>query len=467
MFAKDSASYQGLRCRATAAIAFSLFGLTSAVTAQSSMPPIPTYVRSDLFLPSATTFNQIQVATSLDQILNHGVTATPLGSLTVVPVVLPQDDLPIFVTQQVRLSFPKPSDFLERADLVQLALDQLAPNLYTDLPYLVFNNTQIVYGSLEQRMEELRFGAILPPSQPEPAVTGTSKDGKEIKEPVAPAPPPSQPKWGTFAYLNGTFGRLDSDSNGFGFDYQGGGAVVGADYRITDKLAVGIAGAYEYANLDPKYVVGGHGSANAGYGALYTTYGGPTGLYAEAIGGVGYTAFAVQRDVLGTSAHGYPSAWDASVGGTLGYMIKLTNNLGFAPFGQLFYDNLWRSGTSETGSIASLSISHGSAETLDTVVGGKFAGSFYLGSVRITNLLWAGYRHDYLQSIYSVSSSFIDGGIGSFVTQSPHISADSLVAGAGVNADLTARFSVSVNYSIEANQDYLGNLFTLGLKYKF
>src|SRR5262249_19421768 len=159
--------------------------------------------------------------------------------------------------------------------------------------------------------EELRFGAITHQPLPEPTITGTSKDGKEIKNPVAPPPPPSEPKWGTFAYLNGRFGSLQSDGNGFGFDYQAGGVVVGVDYKITDKVAIGIAGGYEYANLDPKFV-GGNGSANAGYGAVYTTYGGPTGLYAEATGGVGYTSYAIQRDVLGTSAHGYPDAWDAN-----------------------------------------------------------------------------------------------------------------------------------------------------------
>ena len=171
-----------------------------------------------------------------------------------------------------------------------------------------------------------------------------------------------------------------------------------------------------------------------------------------------------QGDAFG---HGYPSGWDASVGGTLGYMIKLTNNVGFAPFGQIFYDNLWRSGASETGSVASLNVSRGSAETLDTIVGGKLVGSFYLGPVRLTNVLWAGYRHDYLENIYSVSSTFLDGGLGSFTTRGPRFSPDSVVAGVGVNADVTRNIFVSFNYNAEANSDFIGNLFTLGLKYKF
>jgi outer membrane autotransporter protein len=77
------------------------------------------------------------------------------------------------------------------------------------------------------------------------------------------------------------------------------------------------------------------------------------------------------------------------------------------------------------------------------------------------------YRHDYLENIYSVSSTFLDGGLGSFITRGPRFSPDSVVAGVGVNADVTRNISVSFNYNAEANSDFIGNLFTLGLKYKF
>ena len=439
-----------------------VLGAAHSAIAQQTSTPSTLLLPSNLFGQYAITNNQIQVARSL---ANIPVTEIPLSS-----TLTQLSGLPIFVLQQVNQELGSNSNNqFARAREVQFALDQLAPNLYTDLPYLTFDNTETLYSSLEQRMDEIRFGAYGfsgPPALEEAPITGTSKDGKEVKNPAVPAPAPSEPRWGTYAYLNGKFGELHSDGNGFGFNYQAGGVVIGADYRITDKIAIGVAGGYEYANLDPK-VVGGQGSANAGYGAIYTTYGGSTGLYAEAIGGVGYTAYDVQRNVLGTAAHGYPSGWDASAGGTLGYMFKLTNNLGFAPFGQIFYDNLWRSGASESGSVARLSVAHGSAETLDTIVGGKLVGAFYLGRMRVTNTLWAAYRHDYLENVYAVSSTFIDGGVNSFVTQGPRFSADSVVAGAGVNADVTRNISVSFGYQAEANSDYLGNLFSLGVKYKY
>jgi hypothetical protein len=50
--------------------------------------------------------------------------------------------------------------------------------------------------------------------------------------------------------------------NGLGFQYQSEGVVVGADYKILPRLAMGIAGGYEYSILDPRFV-SGLGSANS------------------------------------------------------------------------------------------------------------------------------------------------------------------------------------------------------------
>jgi outer membrane autotransporter protein len=173
-------------------------------------------------------------------------------------------------------------------------------------------------------------------------------------------------------------------------------------------------------------------------------------LYAEAIGAAGYTAYDVQRDVLGTSAHGGPDGWDASVGGSLGYLVKVTDNIGVAPFGKIFYDHLWRSGTSETGSIAGLGAKHGSADSLQTTVGGKILLTFNLGGIRLNNEIWAGYRHEFLQTQYSVASSFLDGGVNTFSIRSPRFSPDTFVGGVGANAQITRSWSVSFNYNVEA-----------------
>jgi hypothetical protein len=73
----------------------------------------------------------------------------PVGSLTLVPIVLPQDSLPLFTQSQVNLSLgPNINNPVLRPQAIRFALDQLAPNLYTDLPYLTFDNTETIYSSL-------------------------------------------------------------------------------------------------------------------------------------------------------------------------------------------------------------------------------------------------------------------------------------------------------------------------------
>jgi outer membrane autotransporter protein len=457
------------RIFAAAAFTVSLLALTTNhnASAQSVLTPPITF-----FQTFATSNNQLRLANSLDRILDQQI-ATGQSTLVSTPTGLvltaPTGTLPLFVlTQLDRELGPNVSNpaFLNPA--VRRVLIELAPNLYTDLPYITFDNTHTVYNSLESRMAEIRsdYIEVVPiPTQPY-APEGKSGLGKEVKNPVAPPPVIPEQKWGFFAMGNGKFGELDSDGNGLGFKYQSGGVVVGADYKLLPKLAIGIAGGYEYTNLDPKFV-GGLGSANSGYGALFATYGGSSGIYAEAIGAVGYTTYAIQRDVLGTSAHGYPDGWDASVGGTLGYLVKLTDNIGVAPFGKIFYDHLWRSGASETGSIAGLDVKHGSADSLQTVVGGKLVATFNLGPVRLNNEMWAGYRHEYLETQYAVASRFLDGGVNIFTTRSPRFHPDSIVGGVGTNAEITRCWSVNFNYNVEANDTYYGHEFLWGLKYKF
>ncbi len=466
-FAQQSAIPQ--RVFAAVAISLLLLALTTNYNASAQTvltPPIT------LFQTFPTSNNQLQVAISLDRILDQEIVtgqstliSTPTGLVLTAPI----GTLPLFVLTQLDQELgPNVSNPAFFNPAVRRALIELAPNLYTDLPYITFDNTHTVYNSLESRMAEIRsdYLQIVPSTIQTYTAEGKSGPGKEAKNPVAPPPMIPEQKWGFFAIGNGKFGELDSDGNGLGFKYQSGGVVVGADYKILPKLAIGIAGGYEYSNLDPKFV-GGLGSANSGYGVLFTTYGGPDGLYAEAIGAVGYTAYDIQRDVLGTSAHGYPDGWDASVGGTLGYLFKLTDNIGIAPFGKIFYDHLWRSGTSETGSIAGLDVKHGSADSLQTVVGGKLVATFNLGPVRLNNEIWAGYRHEYLQTQYAVASSFLDGGVNTFTTRSPRFHPDSIVGGVGTNAEITRSWSVSFNYNVEANDTYYGHEFLWGLKYQF
>src|SRR5690348_14489701 len=80
--------------------------------------------------------------------------------------------------------------------------------------------------------------------------------------------------------------------------------------------------------------------------------------------------------------------------------------MGITPFGQVLYDHLWNSGAAEKGSVANLSIRHGTADTLLSVAGAKFIWVCHLGGIRLTNTVWGGWRHEFLTPYYSVNATF-------------------------------------------------------------
>jgi hypothetical protein len=98
------------------------------------------------------------------------------------------------LAQELGPNFLNPA-FFDSA--IQRAFFELAANLYTDLPYITFNNTHTVYNSLESRMAEIRSDYIQVITAATPTYTsdGKSGAGKEVKNPVAPPAVAPQQKW--------------------------------------------------------------------------------------------------------------------------------------------------------------------------------------------------------------------------------------------------------------------------------
>ena len=55
---------------------------------------------------------------------------------------------------------------------------------------------------------------------------------------------PPESRWGLFADGGGAFGSQSSTSNQTGYNFTLGGLTLGADYRVTDHLLVGLATGY-------------------------------------------------------------------------------------------------------------------------------------------------------------------------------------------------------------------------------
>ena len=364
------------------------------------------------------------------------------------------------------------------------ALDSLSANQYTMLRFVEFRNTENFFNNIDAHLAAVRLGtqgfSTTGYTTTQPATTTSYPsdgkgvtEGKEAKAPVAPPPPPAQPKFSVWVTGNGNLGTLDTgggaglDRTADDFDFYGGGVLGGIDYKVLPKLAIGLAAGYEYTHITPKEVLGSAHTQQVD-GELYATYGGPVGLYVNGIVGGGYSWNDVHREVFGTQAFSSPQAAEFNTHGELGYQIRINDNLGITPFGQVSYDHLWNSGATEKGSIENLDIRHGTADSLRSVAGGKLIFLFNFVGLRLTNTLWGGWQHEFLQPYYSVNAA-IQGfeNLGAFETRSARFGHESFTGGAGVSFDVITNVSVNFNYNVQANDSFMDHFFNLGLGYKF
>jgi uncharacterized protein with beta-barrel porin domain len=362
------------------------------------------------------------------------------------------------------------------------ALDSLSANQYTMLRFVEIKSTENFFNNIDAHLAAIRLGtqgfSTTTYTQTAPATGYASEgkgvsEGKEAKAPVAPAPPPAEPKFSVWVTGIGNIGTLDTgggagiDRTAADFDFYGGGVIGGIDYKVLPKVAIGLAAGYEYTHISPKEVLGSAHTQQVN-GEFYATYGGPVGLYVNGIVGGGYSWNDVHREVFGTQAFSAPQAADFNTHGELGYQIRINDNLGITPFGQLSYDHLWNSGADEKGSIANLDVHHGTADSFRSVVGGKLILLFNLLGLRLTNTLWAGWEHEFLKPYYSVNASFQGfEALGSFETRSARFGHESFTGGAGVSFDLITNVSVNFNYDVQANDSFMDHFFNLGVAYRF
>lgn len=447
---------------------------TVAGSAQTAFLTVPTNNATiTRFLGYPYSYNEVQVATRL------------AGVVTLVPTSPLATDIRAAILSDIATGSPAATlAGTPNFSIVNFprALDSLSANQYTMLRFVEFRNTENFFNTIDAHLAAIRLGtqgfATTSYTRPAPASYPSEgkgvSEGKEAKAPVtAPPPAPSQPRFSVWVTGNGNLGTLDTgggagiDRTAADFDFYGGGVLGGIDYKVLPKLAIGLAAGYEYTHISPKEVLGSAHTQQVD-GELYATYGGPVGLYVNGIVGGGYSWNDVHREVFGSQAFSSPQAAEFNTHGELGYQIRINDNLGITPFGQVSYDHLWNSGATEKGSIANLDVRHGTADSLRSVVGGKLIFLCNFLGLRLTNTLWAGWEHEFLKPYYSVNATFAGfGGVGAFETRGARFGHESVTGGAGVSFDLITNVSVNFNYDVQANDSYMDHFFNLGVGYKF
>jgi outer membrane autotransporter protein len=79
----------------------------------------------------------------------------------------------------------------------------------------------------------------------------------------------------------------------------------------------------------------------------------------------------------------------------------------------------------------------------------------------------AAWQHEFLNDSRSLNASFINSGLSSFSVRTGKPQRDAAIAGIGINATIADRFTVYVDYDLEAGSQFIEHSFKGGCKVSF
>ncbi len=258
------------------------------------------------------------------------------------------------------------------------ALSQLTPAAYSILPELTLRTAEFEQETVQRYLRDFRDG-------------GT---GRTIGE---------NGKIGTFIVGRGSEGRYDAAVDRPRIDYGSTGVLAGADYRIADKILVGIMGGYD----DARVRLGSNtinSRIDSYFGGGYATFGvGP--FYIDGYASYGEADYDLRRAVRfggGTTSLDFQAATKSRTylgGGEIGFQLK-AGGLVLEPFAGVRYARVKIDGFSDGTGIGGLTLDRVDYESVLGNFGGKVGAEFAVGGVTVRPEIRAAYRHEFNKDRY-------------------------------------------------------------------
>lgn len=248
-------------------------------------------------------------------------------------------------------------------------------------------------------------------------------------------------RWGVFLTGIGDFAKTDSNADYVGYNTTQSGFTLGADYRLTDHLILG--------------VLTGFGHEHAGFAdgsALYVD-GAKLGFYGTAFDGGAYVNFAGiggfdtfnsnRVDLGGNIAYGNGTAEE--VAGFVGTGYDFTfGNFKIGPTSSLQYERSFTQGWSESQGTVPLQFPAQSTGQFTTKLGMKESYAFRAFGIQWTPELRTEWEHDF-RGVTPIDFAVPRGDI--VQDYSPSIGLDSLSVVAGSSAQLSETYTVYLYYN--------------------
>jgi uncharacterized protein YhjY with autotransporter beta-barrel domain len=278
----------------------------------------------------------------------------------------------------------------------------------------------------------------------------------------------SSNRWG--AWAAGTVSKQDESTRYDNPGYQAttGSPTIGADYRLTDDLAVG--GLLHLWTTGANFGDGSRLGVETAFLGAYGTYS-HQNWYANGLVGAGYSNFDNHRDTIGgTPALSSPTGNKVIANFSGGYDF-VTGPWRISPIVGVQYDHIGvGSYTEHGGGVYDLSVADESIDSLRSKVGVHVMRNFTCMGATITPTAEASWYHEFLNGTRGVTESADNiNALGEFVVDTVKPDEDFAMAGVGVSITPTKNGHVTVftNYNAQAGETYVSHTVSGGVRIGF
>jgi uncharacterized protein with beta-barrel porin domain len=360
------------------------------------------------------------------------------------------------------------------------ALRQLSPEMAGSMASLGFTGAYSQFHNLAQRITNLRFANLGMGSAfggGRFSLTGSKLDGLMLayngsnianlltgKKEAAP-----ESRYGLYLQPNLILGSQSTTANQTGFSFTTAGFTLGADYKVSDSLLLGLASGYSHTGAGFRNS-GGSNENNSWPILAYGAY--LPGPY-YAFGSLGYSLnfFNLERNIAFEAIN--RTAKSSTVGNQFnayaesGYDLKW-NWLVVTPNVSLAYSRLWLNGFSENGAGSlNLKVDPQNAESLQSGVGAKVAAVVKTKAALIVPQIYATWQHEFSNNSRGLDARLSQGSTPlTWQTEKPQ--RDFAVVGGNVTVGLQKNFTLQVDYNAEVGRaNATAHSITAGLRWEF
>jgi autotransporter-associated beta strand protein len=282
----------------------------------------------------------------------------------------------------------------------------------------------------------------------------------------------SNSPWGFFASGVGTSGHLSTidASAGIqpGYDYTSGGLVVGGDYKLADKLAVGMSAGYLYGHANVYTAQNSTVDNNSARSGVYAT--GHSGDFrADLYAGGALDFFSTNRGILfgdtQEAATAHPTGVEFNANADFSYDFDTDWGV-ISPFAGINEDRVMIHAFSESGAGAlDLDVAPQTDQSLRSSLGVRQSEKTKADGLTLQSHWSLGWLHEFMDQSVPIAAQLASGG-SVFSVQTAGLPRDGALAGIGVvmSGEDT---SVSVDYSADLREHFIESVFNASLHYRF